>query len=114
MEDHSVFAHAPDGQLLALRTDKCRIHLLAPEDGAVLATLEMPNGMAVQTMNFSPDSTMLAAASASTSELFVWDLGAVRRELVRLGLDWSRPPPSPRTPLTRETSNIQHQTPNIQ
>jgi WD40 repeat protein len=112
VEDHSVFAHAPNGQLLALRTDKCRIHLLAPEDGAVLATLEMPNGMAVQTIDFSPDSTMLAAASASTSELFVWDLGAVRRELMRLGLDWSQPPTQPAN--TINLGNIQHPTSNAQ
>ena len=91
VEDHPVFAFAPNGQLLALRTDKHHFHLLAPHDGTRLATLEIPGSLPVEALAFSPDSTLLAAANSSTRELFVWDLPAVRRELARLGLDWQVP-----------------------
>ena len=86
------FALTPDGRLVALQTEKRHIHLLAADDGTVLATLEMPNLMPVQTLAFSPDSTLLAAVSSTTGELFVWDLPVVRRELARLGLDWEGRP----------------------
>jgi eukaryotic-like serine/threonine-protein kinase len=101
-----IFVQALNGRLLAVLNDKQHIRLLATTDGSVLATLEMPNSMPVEALAFSPDSTLLAAASSSTDELFVWDLRAVRRELARLGLDWSTPSGPATAPAQGETNTI--------
>jgi eukaryotic-like serine/threonine-protein kinase len=105
-EDYPVMAQALDGSLLALRNERNRIHLLAPKDGTVLATLVMPNDMGVEALAFSPDSRLLAAASSGVDQLFIWDLPGVRQELARLGLDWSAPPGPATAPARFETNTI--------
>lgn len=86
----SVLAYAPNGKLLAVRSDRRLIRLLAPESGELLATFETPNGLPVKELTFSPDGTRLAATCDGTGELILWDLRELRRELARLGLDWNQ------------------------
>ena len=85
----AVLACAPHAQLLAVRTDRRCIRLLETETGTTRATLQMPDGAAVAALAWSADGASLAAASASTREIFLWDLRAVRRELAFLDLDWT-------------------------
>ncbi|MBI5386537.1 MAG: protein kinase [Verrucomicrobia bacterium] len=84
----SEMAWSPTGDVLALRDANKLIRLLNPETGTAHASLETPNAFAVQDLTFSPDGAHLAAVSATTRELFVWDLAGIRRKLTSLGLDW--------------------------
>jgi WD40 repeat protein len=97
-ENIAVLAAMPRGGLLAVRAERCRIRLLDVETGELHATMEMPNGMAVESLAFSPDGSCLAAASASTRQIFVWNLAGIHRELAGLGLDWTDPPLPPAPP----------------
>ena len=100
-EDHlMVVGVAPDASVIAVRHDKNVFHLLTPESGTRLATIESPNGDHITGLFFSPDSTRLCMQGARSHELFVWDLRDVRKELSALKLDWDRPPYPPENKLT--------------
>jgi WD40 repeat protein len=92
VDDLPIYALSPDGQVLAVRSGKRQVRLVAAESGTVLATLANPNGMPVRQVFFSGDNASLAMLSDGLSEVFVWDLGRLRSELGQIGLDWSQPP----------------------
>jgi len=87
-----AMAIAPDNSLLAVRYDKNVLHLLAPESGRKLATLESPHGEHLIDLSFSPDGARLAMMGHASSRAFVWELRGVRESLASMGLDWDRPP----------------------
>jgi serine/threonine protein kinase/WD40 repeat protein len=88
-------AFSPDGRLLAVETGEGVVRLLDPDTGREYARLEDPNqDRAGWNMAFSPDGTQLVVNGEGYS-LHVWDLGAIRAELARRGLDWNLLPYSP-------------------
>jgi serine/threonine protein kinase/WD40 repeat protein len=95
----SPLSPAPDGSLLA--TPAAPLMLLHPTTGRELATLEAPRGSNNQTIvRFTPDSRRLMTGTGNHT-IHVWDLPALRRGLVEVGLDWdlpSYPPPAPKGP----------------
>jgi hypothetical protein len=59
------------------------------------AELESPDGLQLGCLSFSRDSSRLAAGTSLQSVVHEWDLGRIRAELAKLGLDWPAPHPSP-------------------
>jgi tetratricopeptide (TPR) repeat protein len=79
----------PDSTLAILGQTNGIYRLVELATGRELARLEDPeqnNGAAV----FTPDGAKLVVAAKNG--LHVWDLRRIRKELVRLGLDWDAPP----------------------
>jgi serine/threonine protein kinase/WD40 repeat protein len=83
---------SPDGRLLAVEASAGAIRLVRPESGRELARLEAPEQTPLMPRCFTPDGTRLIAVGVDTQALHVWDLRRIRKELVRLGLDWDAPP----------------------
>jgi serine/threonine protein kinase/WD40 repeat protein len=86
---------SPDSTLLAVC---CRdqVQLYDPATGRRVATLESSEQSETNPC-FSPDGRMLAVCDEQTHSILVWDLGLIRSELAKLGLDWDAPtlPPAP-------------------
>jgi len=80
---------------VAMRHGEASIQLRDVANGELLATLQSPLPDPVLTLAFSPDDTQLAVTHSGTRELLVWDLRLIREELVKMGLDWARPPYPP-------------------
>jgi serine/threonine protein kinase/WD40 repeat protein len=85
-----VAAFAPDGRLLAVTRTRSTVQLVDPATGRELATLEAPDPQNVAGLGFSPDGRLLIAA-LNDPRIQVWDLGAIRRGLAAMNLDWSPP-----------------------
>jgi WD40 repeat protein len=77
---------SPDGRLLAVEDSAGAIRLVRPESGAELARLEAPELTRLMPRCFTPDGARLIAVGADTEALHVWDLAALRRGLVEIGL----------------------------
>jgi WD40 repeat protein len=77
---------SPDGRLLAVEGSAGVIRLVRPESGAELARLEAPELTRLMPRCFTPDGARLIAVGADTEALHVWDLAALRRGLVEIGL----------------------------
>jgi eukaryotic-like serine/threonine-protein kinase len=97
-----TFAFAPDSQLLAVETGHGVIRLVSPESGQEYARLADPNQETGWSICFSPDGAQIALTSDSQS-IHVWDLRAIRDQLVKMGLDWNLPPypPAPKVDETQ-------------
>jgi WD40 repeat protein len=87
-----TMAFSPDSKLLAVVEAGVRVKLLDCENMATLAALEQPNGFVVMSLCFDPDGRKLLALDAKNN-VHVWSLRPLRRELAKLGLDWTTPPP---------------------
>jgi WD40 repeat protein len=85
-------AFSPGSDLLAVTDRLGIIRLLDPETGKELARLEDPNRDRAWALTFSADGTRLASMANDSQSIHVWDLRAIRRQLVKMGLDWERPP----------------------
>ena len=79
---------SPDGRWLALPQSGERIRLVEITTGKELITLEPPRAFGLGFVQFSPDGRFLAACG-SREQVAIWDLPDLRRELAKLGLDWS-------------------------
>jgi serine/threonine protein kinase/WD40 repeat protein len=92
-----AFAFAPDSQLLAVETGHGVIRLVSPDSGQEYARLEDPNQERACGICFSPDGAHLIAPTHDSQSIHIWDLRAIREQLVKMGLDWAlRPyPPAP-------------------
>jgi WD40 repeat protein len=88
----AIGCFSPDGQILAVEDSAGAIRLVRPESGREMARLEAPEQTRLIPHCFTPVGTRLIAAGADTKALHVWDLRRIRKELVRLGLDWDAPP----------------------
>ena len=80
-------AFSPDGRLLAVVQDLRQVRLITLPEARVVATLPARDGARLQTLSFSGDGSLLAAAT-SRGELHLWNLKSLRTRLGELGLDW--------------------------
>jgi WD40 repeat protein/tRNA A-37 threonylcarbamoyl transferase component Bud32 len=95
------FTFTPDGKLLALTGDISQVRLVAPETGAEVARLTVPEQTGIAPSCISADGSQLVANGSQNGLLYIWDLRALRAELQKLDLDWDWPafppaqPPAP-------------------
>jgi WD40 repeat protein len=80
-------AFSANGKWFALAVDLQRIRLFDATSAAEVATLTSPQLLNVNPIVFSADGRRLLAATSS-GVVCAWDLGALRRELTSMGLDW--------------------------
>ena len=83
----AVVAFSPTGRLLALVSTRERIDLLDAQSGQELAALTSPFPETLGGLVFSGNDRYLAAETAS-KVVHLWDLGALRRELAAMNLNW--------------------------
>jgi serine/threonine protein kinase/WD40 repeat protein len=91
------FAFSPVEKLLAMETGQGALRLMDPETGREYARLEEPDQVKSAWICFSPDGTqLLTLGGGGDAWIRVWDLRAIRRQLVAMELDWDLPayPPS--------------------
>jgi WD40 repeat protein len=86
-----LLAFSPDGQLVAVETGKGAVRLVEPDSGREYARLEDPNQDRAGDAAFSPDGTQLVLTNRDSQSVHVWDLRAIRAELVEMDLDWAPP-----------------------
>jgi tetratricopeptide (TPR) repeat protein len=87
-----IVAFSADGGLMALTLEsRSAVKLFDTASWEHLATLASSHPRSIVALCFSPDGSQLAAASGGDA-VQLWDLGLLRQELGRLGLDWPRPP----------------------
>jgi len=84
-----AFSH--DGRLFATANSPYDIQLFDPATGARLAILTPPQPSTVSALAFSPDNQRLAVLQWN-SDVQIWDLAQLHRELAELGLDWGTDP----------------------
>jgi serine/threonine protein kinase/WD40 repeat protein len=95
--DMGGLAFTRDGRLMTVRLQNGRqIGLVDPGTGREWATLVPVNAPSLWGISLSPDGSFLAAAADRVIHL--WDLGAVRRKLDAMGLDWDLPAYEPAAP----------------
>jgi WD40 repeat protein/tetratricopeptide (TPR) repeat protein len=91
---------SPEGRQLVVQDESNVLRLVETETGRMLARLESPDLGAAVFATFSPDGSRLVVTTNDRPgpAAHVWDLRAIRRRLVELGLDWDAPPlPAPET-----------------
>ena len=84
-------AWSPDGRMLATTCSMFQTALMDAETGAIITRVEYPHRSLITSLNFSPDSGLLAVGCESGGVL-IWNLRDLRRELAALKLDWDHPP----------------------
>jgi WD40 repeat protein/Tfp pilus assembly protein PilF len=89
--DGDGFGFSPDGRLVAVQDAGKALRLVETETGRTLARLESPDMCKVRWATFSPDGSRLVVITNDGPAVHVWDLRAIRRGLVELGLDWAAP-----------------------
>ena len=108
--DGSGLCFSPDSRLVVAQDARRALLLLEIETGRTLARLRSPDLCAVKWATFSPDGSRLVVTTDDGPAVHVWDLRAIRRRLVELGLDWDAPaysdddpcsPAAPPLPLLR-------------
>ncbi len=84
---------SPDGRHLLVQEANKVLRLVETETGRTVARLETPDSCALVEggATFSPDGSRLVVVTHDGPAVHVWDLRAIRRHLVRLGLDWDAP-----------------------
>jgi eukaryotic-like serine/threonine-protein kinase len=90
-------AFSDDGQLIAARQEREVFRLLSFPDCQELVTLKPPLIVPIRTARLSADGRRLWLLGAAF-RVFEWNLGQLRSELAKLGLDWEQRPQS-QTPL---------------
>ncbi len=87
----TIGCFSPDGSVLAVDDGAGVIRLVSTANGDTLVRLEAPEQACVQPRVFTPDGAKLLAFGADTLALHVWDLRAIRRGLLELGLESGLP-----------------------
>jgi WD40 repeat protein len=87
-EDPDHFVFAEDGKMLALSHSRFLVDLLDPVTGEELATWPVSNGLPISGLCFSPDGNQLAVSCYQHHIIQVWELGAIRRRLADMKLNW--------------------------
>jgi tetratricopeptide (TPR) repeat protein len=80
-----------DGRLLVVQDPGKALRLVEAETGRTLAGLESPDLCGIRWATTSPDGSRLVVTTNEGPAVHVWDLRAIRRQLVDLGLDWDAP-----------------------
>jgi serine/threonine protein kinase/WD40 repeat protein/tetratricopeptide (TPR) repeat protein len=83
---------SPDGRMLVVEDANHVIRLVEAATGRTLARLESPDLCSVGEATFSADGSRLAVVTGDGPALHIWDLKAIRRQLMEMGLDWDAPP----------------------
>jgi serine/threonine protein kinase/WD40 repeat protein len=91
-------AFSPDGKLLALEEAPGTVHLLVPDSGVEVARLTGPEPTRLTPRCFTPDGAQLIAVGDDEA-VHIFDLRALRGQLMPLGLDWAQEPYSPAQPV---------------
>ena len=91
---------SPDSRLVALIDASQVVRLVESESGRVIARLESPESPDDTSATFCPDGSRLVLVTNHKPAVHVWDLRAVRRRLVELGLDWDGPAYSDHDPTS--------------
>ena len=86
-----ALAFSPDSRLLVIAQPAGSVQLVETESGRVVATLEDPRQSHSNQATFSADSSRVILTSDDVRAAQVWDLGAIRRGLGAIGLDWEWP-----------------------
>jgi serine/threonine protein kinase/WD40 repeat protein len=98
--NHTNFAFACDGRLLAVQDDPGIVRLVVPKTGKELARLTAPVDTPLLPCCFTPDGAQLIARGEADKALYIFDLAAIRRQLREMGLDWDPPlDPAPPPPI---------------
>ena len=79
---------SPDSRLLVTPATDGRLTLRSLPSGVELMALPLPAAVPLSDLRFSPDGKRLLVLP-HTGHLFEWDLGKIRRELAKVGLDWA-------------------------
>ena len=82
---------SPDSRLVAVLDASQMVRLVEVDTGRVLARLERPEASNVLHATFSPDGSRLVLVPLHTPVVQVWDLGAIRKRLGAMDLDWDAP-----------------------
>ena len=88
----SALSFSPDGRLLAIAQPAGSVQLVEAETGRLVASLDDPQQSRSKQATFSLDGSRLILTSEDSRAARVWDLRAIRHELVAMGLDWDWPP----------------------
>jgi WD40 repeat protein len=95
-----AFSH--DSKLLALGDAPGVVRLLVTDTGVEIARLTVPEQTRLIPSSFTADGTRLLAVGMETTDLYIFDLSAIRAGLAELDLDWDAPP-LPATPAPPAT-----------
>lgn len=79
---------SPDGRLLSVQDASKALRLVETESGRTVARLESPDSCDVTEATFSPDGARLVVTTQDGAAVHLWDLRAIRKRLVAMGLDW--------------------------
>ncbi len=90
-EIDTFMAVSPDSRLLATIATHGGITLRTLPAGEERLRLPPPQPLRIVAVSFSPDASRVFLLSA-TGQIFEWHLAELRRELVKLGLDWRDKP----------------------
>ena len=101
-------AWSPDGRLLAVTFTLFETGLMDAQTGETITRVDHPEPSLISSLNFSPDSALLAVGCDS-GQVQLWNLRDLRRELAGMGLDWKQPP-IPETPGSPALTHVEMET----
>ncbi len=98
---------SPDGYLLAAEaeTETGAIRLIMFTTNREIARLDNPNPGRIGLPAFTPDGSKVLHPGDDNA-YHLWDLRAIRAQLVEIGLDWDAPPLPPAPPPASESLQI--------
>jgi serine/threonine protein kinase/WD40 repeat protein len=82
---------SPDSRLVVVQDASKALRLVVTESGCTLARFDSPDSCDAHAATFSPDGSRLVVTTSDGPAVHVWDLRAIRRQLVTMGLDWDAP-----------------------
>src|SRR5262249_31349380 len=84
------------------------VRLVRPDDGKEIVRLAGPEAKSYFPMCLTRDGTRLIAGPADSSELYVWDLRLIRKQLQELHMDWELPEFAPAAPSRAVALAVDH------
>jgi Flp pilus assembly protein TadD len=85
------FAFSADAKILAVGDGYGAVRLVDPKTGKEYGRLEAPIESRLYPHCFTPDGAQLITGGHDSLALHIWDLRAIRAQLVGLGLEWDLP-----------------------
>jgi serine/threonine protein kinase/WD40 repeat protein len=99
-------AFSADSKLLAIGDAPGIVRLIEVPSGTEIARLSAPVQARLAPCCFTPDGSRLITVSPETQALHIFDLRAIRAQLVEMDLDWNLPPLPPAAPGSPEPLHI--------
>jgi WD40 repeat protein len=84
----TALGFTPDSRFLAVESGGGAVRLVDPASGREHVRLENPGQERASRVAFGPNGQIMAANSADSSSVHVWNLGEIGRELEGLSLPW--------------------------